>query len=214
MKDDKKNIKYTLGANSDATGDHEHSSVSTSFEISSKDQTALTITPQKRTRRHFGTHLPIYYKHGEPVLTIGPHWPFFLCMWLVLLGVGALVIFYVAVNQSVTSVLLMVTMTIWESAIYLYTALKNPGIASAPDPDDPEIENIKDYPNFCKPCKILKTDDIYHCYDCDVCIKGYDHHCPWTGKCIGEGNLKPFYTFLMSTTLYIIFCILMTVNLL
>lgn len=67
-------------------------------------------------------------------------------MWLVLMGVGALVIFYVAVGQSITSVFIMLAMTLWESGIYLYTALKNPGIASAPDPNDPEIENIQDYP--------------------------------------------------------------------
>lgn len=74
MKDDKRDIKYTLGANSEvAHADHDHSSASTSFEISSKDQTALTVTPQKRARRHFGTHLPIYWKNGEPVFTIGPH---------------------------------------------------------------------------------------------------------------------------------------------
>lgn len=28
---------------------------------------------------------------------------------------------------------------------------------------------------------------------------GYDHHCPWTSKCIGKGNLKGFYAFVTST---------------
>lgn len=66
--------------------------------------------------------------------------------------------------------------------------------------------------SYCSICTIVKTDDIYHCEDCDVCIKGYDHHCPWTGKCIGEGNLVPFYAFLLSTVAYLVFCILMAVN--
>jgi len=29
-----------------------------------------------------------------------------------------------------------------------------------------------------------------------VCIGGFDHHCPWTSKCIGKKNLTAFYTFL------------------
>lgn len=33
-------------------------------------------------------------------------------------------------------------------------------------------------------------------------IIGYDHHCPWTSKCIGEGNLKGFYVFVISTMLF------------
>ena len=37
-----------------------------------------------------------------------------------------------------------------------------------------------------------------HCFDCNVCVEGYDHHCPWTGKCIGKKNLAFFYVFLIS----------------
>jgi len=29
---------------------------------------------------------------------------------------------------------------------------------------------------------------IRHCVDCNVCVEGYDHHCPVSGKCIGKGN--------------------------
>ncbi len=39
--------------------------------------------------------------------------------------------------------------------------------------------------------KRKKNDSV-----CETCIAGYDHHCPWTGKCIGKGNLQEFYNFL------------------
>lgn len=48
-----------------------------------------------------------------------------------------------------------------------------------------------------------------HCSDCDVCIKGYDHHCPWTSKCIGENNLWKFYAFAGYTPLFLVYCIVM-----
>lgn len=35
----------------------------------------------------------------------------------------------------------------------------------------------------------------YHCKYCDVCIRNYDHHCPWTSKCIGGSNIRRFYFF-------------------
>lgn len=34
---------------------------------------------------------------------------------------------------------------------------------------------------------------------------GYDHHCPWTSKCIGKGNLLFFRMFLGTTVLLIIY---------
>lgn len=35
-----------------------------------------------------------------------------------------------------------------------------------------------------------------YCPDCDHCVRGMDHHCPWTGQCIAEGNVVAFYWFL------------------
>lgn len=46
---------------------------------------------------------------------------------------------------------------------------------------------------------------VRHCRDCDVCVREYDHHCPWTSKCIGGNNLIRFYVFLGWTPLYLIY---------
>jgi len=133
-------------------------------------------------------------------------------MWILLVAVGIFVIFYIANTQSFTVWFLAIAITFWQAFIYLYTALKNPGIATPINPDDPEFDQYEDDPDFCSTCKVMKVEDTYHCEDCEVCIKGYDHHCPWTGKCIGEGNLLPFYIFLCSTVVYLVFFILITVN--
>lgn len=41
-----------------------------------------------------------------------------------------------------------------------------------------------------------KGTNIRHCHICDVCVDGYDHHCMWSGKCIGRGNIKFFFIYL------------------
>ena len=85
---------------------------------------------------------------------------------------------------------------------YLITSLINPGIPNRDHYSKYFIKNNPDLPSSsvvkCSICNIVvpKHFRISHCYTCQVCVKNYDHHCPWTGKCIGERNLTPFYVFL------------------
>lgn len=41
--------------------------------------------------------------------------------------------------------------------------------------------------------------------DCHVCVEGYDHHCPWTGKCIGKRNVRYFYAWLFFLVLAFVY---------
>ena len=63
----------------------------------------------------------------------------------------------------------------------------------------------------CTKCNIimLKSSMIGHCIYCDVCVIKQDHHCPWTGKCIGKNNRFFFLGFIISLFIYItfIFCL-------
>jgi hypothetical protein len=49
---------------------------------------------------------------------------------------------------------------------------------------------------------------------CNVCIAGYDHHCPWVGKCVGRDNISAFYYFLIATfgNLTVVFVATATLN--
>ena len=60
--------------------------------------------------------------------------------------------------------------------------------------------------SFCRKCRFSVPVRSYHCEYCDVCIEGYDHHCPWTSKCIGKNNLVRFYVFLFMTPVFIVYC--------
>ena len=57
----------------------------------------------------------------------------------------------------------------------------------------------------CDKCNITipKSLNIGHCIYCNICIKNYDHHCPWIGKCIGQYTKIPFYFFIFGLLFYI-----------
>ena len=98
---------------------------------------------------------------------------------------------------------------------HMFIFLLNPGIPS-PDHYKKIFANKKEYKAlskekknmflFCDMCNIIidPKERIEHCDECDICISKYDHHCYWTGKCIGKNNIIVFYLFLFGTLFYII----------
>ena len=61
---------------------------------------------------------------------------------------------------------------------------------------------------MCKYCGFRVKPKTYHCGECNVCVEGYDHHCPWTSKCIGRGNIVRFYVFLIMVPIFMIYIFL------
>ena len=92
---------------------------------------------------------------------------------------------------------------------YFITFLINPGI---PGREYSEInikfpcEQEKQYYEKCYKCNIIipKFFKVSHCKKCGVCVRKRDHHCPWTGKCIGYNNVKIFCIFGLSLFGYLI----------
>lgn len=127
-----------------------------SFDISPAFENNTIHNQKLWSKKYIGRNIPLVWKDKEPLLTIGPDCksivlPFliglgayFLCMWIFLVLLGIIVIFFVAREQSFTVFALSIGITTWEAFIYLYTALKNPGILSADehalqqDQQDPE----------------------------------------------------------------------------
>eukprot|EP00406_Dinophysis_acuminata_P069523 CAMPEP_0179286504 /NCGR_PEP_ID=MMETSP0797-20121207/39778_1 /TAXON_ID=47934 /ORGANISM="Dinophysis acuminata, Strain DAEP01" /LENGTH=769 /DNA_ID=CAMNT_0020995395 /DNA_START=1 /DNA_END=2311 /DNA_ORIENTATION=- len=47
----------------------------------------------------------------------------------------------------------------------------------------------------CRSCKELRS---HHCKDCGRCVRRLDHHCPWIDNCVGLGNQRAFYCFIVA----------------
>ena len=137
-------------------------------------------------------------KDGSPLIVIGPHWPMYIC-FCSFISIGYLCFFYyfwsnISFFLKIIGIIVLLLFVI----SYSLTFLINPGI---PKYDENAIMGQpKEKYRFCNYCKIWTNmeKNTAHCFDCNVCVEGYDHHCPWTGKCIGKNNLKYFYTFLIS----------------
>ncbi|KAL7436427.1 hypothetical protein ACHAXM_005199 [Skeletonema potamos] len=61
---------------------------------------------------------------------------------------------------------------------------------------------------YCDLCSVYQPPDAVHCPECNVCIEGYDHHCPWMGQCIGKKNFTSFMMFNCSWLFYLLYAII------
>jgi palmitoyltransferase ZDHHC9/14/18 len=150
------------------------------------------------------------FYNKDPLIVIGPHWLFYFSLSLAVFLSFCLV--FIVFGNYIKSYSLIIGIVIYLIHFFIYSiaAFKNPGIPSLTYFDKAKADPQR-Y-KACSQCGLLvdiEADFVtYHCPSCDVCIEGYDHHCPWTTKCIGKGNLWFFYFFVASLFLYIGFIFL------
>lgn len=144
-------------------------------------------------------------------LLVGPEW---YCMSITYLLILVPTIFFLIniaslYNNPAVSIigsLSLISLILAFSA----TACSDPGIVFVDDTSDEEnIKNATYMANRieCSICKIYRPRTASHCYECGVCVEELDHHCPWTGKCIGKKNIRFFYAFLSLLCFHILFIV-------
>ena len=172
------------------------------------------IIPMKATRK--GNMIMMFYnKNGEPLIVIGPHWPFTLCMicFINLTNFFLYYFFYESLFDSLKIIGIIIVFI--QSLSYLIIFIMNPGIP----PKELWIENyFKNRSNqseigsykICNICKIIMrtNDNTKHCEECNMCIMGLENHCSWISKCVSKKNKKIYYVFLVSTFSLIVYYVI------
>ena len=136
--------------------------------------------------------------YGNPRIIIGPHWHLYAIVLFFFSFFYFVIIYFL--GKKISGFLNFIGVLIYLTFVfsYSYTALINPGYPKH-DIDSETGEPRKKF-YFCSTCKmwVSREKKTLHCSDCNICIEGMDHHCPWTGKCIGKRNLLSFYIFVIS----------------
>ena len=137
-------------------------------------------------------------KDGSPFIVIGPHWCMYAWFCSIMVSIYIFLLFHYWNYMKILFRIAGVGSFLTYFISYTFIFLANPGI---PKYDENAIlGKPREKYSICKRCGIWRSieKNTYHCFDCDICIEGYDHHCPWTGKCIAKKNLNAFYIFLVS----------------
>ena len=150
--------------------------------------------------------------YGDPKIIIGPHWPLYVIV-VFSFTITITIIYvkfgdYIYLYKKIIGIILYLAFL----ASYSYTVLINPGYPKH------DIDSITGEPRkkfyFCNKCLmwVSREKKTRHCYFCNICIEGHDHHCPWTGKCIGKYNFVSFIIFLICVILLIFYFMLMVMT--
>ena len=149
-------------------------------------------------------------KNGDPFFIIGPQWPMFIALTAIVNGIIYFLLIKFWSSYSNLFRGLGIFFVNFFQITFTHCFIVNPGF---PKNDIGRQTGIpKENYKFCPECKFYYdlNKKVNHCFDCGICIEGYDHHCPWVSKCIGNKNLYSFYFFMTGILLnfaYAVICI-------
>ncbi|RHY93735.1 hypothetical protein DYB37_001904 [Aphanomyces astaci] len=155
---------------------------------------------------HRGTSLVVRTRQtvwgfGPRWCTVGPHWPLMVGTFVTFAGFALFTMSVVLTNPDASWTEAMGGFVVISSSLvsYALVACTDPGVV----PYTPTLQLPTD--GYCDYCASFRPTGATHCSECQVCILDYDHHCPWTGKCIGKYNLRYFYLWLITLVLSFVF---------
>ena len=69
---------------------------------------------------------------------------------------------------------------------FMVTWKKNPGyIEKSKKVSFLRLIEKLDPNTLCPTCEVVCSPETRHCFICDKCVEGFDHHCQWVNNCIG-----------------------------
>ena len=151
-----------------------------------------------------------YNSKGDPLFLIGPDYSYFISMLIMNL------IFFIFFNYLLLTLtkllvgIIGVILNIIQLFFFIIASIKNPGLPKKEIQNEVLLNTEPDKYKRCKSCLFIveKNKKYVHCNVCQICCEGYDHHCPWTSKCVGKGNIFYFNTTLTLVSIVFFYLIL------
>ena len=151
-----------------------------------------------------------YDSKGDPLFLIGPDYMFFIAILVINLIYFLFLSFLLILCSSFYVSIIGVLLNIIQIGSTFICGIINPGLPKK------ELQNeqlLINEPNRYKRCNycffiIDKSKHYVHCERCECCCEGYDHHCPWTSKCVGRGNIFYFYGMLAMVSIVFVYLII------
>ena len=151
-----------------------------------------------------------YNSKGDPLFLIGPDYSYFISMLIMNL------IFFIFFNYLLLTFtkllvgIIGVILNIIQLFFFIIASIKNPGLPKKEIQNEVLLNTEPDKYKRCKSCLFIveKNKKYVHCNVCQICCEGYDHHCPWTSKCVGKGNIFYFNTTLTLVSIIFFYLIL------
>ena len=168
-------------------------------EDTSNDQSKIVQPRKFKLYLFVGRTIFIFFdKYNNPIFIIGPHWPMIFFVLFIILS--PFLFLYIKFWKYLSfATRLFGSINFWTTLLsYTYTSIINPGFPKNTIGRTFGIPRNDYY--FCDYCGfyLRKTSYGSHCDLCDICIEKYDHHCVWTGHCIGKNNKITFRIFVPS----------------
>ena len=157
------------------------------------------IISDNKTFNNYGKiKILLYDKNNDPWLILGPDYIYFIILLILNL---LLVIFFAIVQYCYSSLTIRffgLLLSFIQISIYIYCSLKNPGYPKKAFQNPALLKEKGGFYRKCRECGTIVDlrKSPAHCYDCKICCEGFDHHCSWSTKCIGSGNIWEFRLFL------------------
>ena len=195
---DVETFKQTPIQNSDLIKNELHPDDNNMEDISI-DQPKIDQPKKCKLYMYVGRSLFIFMdKYNNPLFIIGPQWPMIIFVDSIIISL--MLFLYIKFWKYLCfATRLFGSINFWTAFLsYTYTSIINPGYPKNTIGRNFGIPKNDYY--FCDYCRfyLRKTSYGSHCDLCDICIEKYDHHCMWTGHCIGKNNKITFYIFVPS----------------
>lgn len=138
------------------------------------------------------------------ICLIGPDWPCNTVTWGLVSVPSILFLIFVAPVLHIALVVVQALLMLVTFGSLALVSWSNPGILPAQSPEEAEDQRLQlmergefDHA-LCGHCNTWRSRGAIHCSANGVCVREYDHHCPWMGKAVAGNNLFFFYVFLYS----------------